>query len=134
MENFRIAAKSFIVRDDKLLVVKRADDDTEQPSIWEIPGGRLKPGEHPVSGLKREVKEETGLDVEVLHPLNVQHFTRGDNQKITMLIFLCRSIDNNIRLSSEHSAHDWIDIKNCKNKLTEFFHKEVDIYNKLHKN
>ncbi len=134
MKNFRIAVKSFIVKNNKLLILKRAKDDKEQPSIWEIPGGRLEPGEHPVSGLKRELKEETGLDIEVLHPINVQHFTRKDNQTITMLIFLCKALNDNIQLSHEHSAHDWINLENCKEKLTDFFHKEIDIYNRIYKN
>jgi len=134
MNNFRIAAKSFIVKDNKLLVLKRESEDVQSPGIWEIPGGRIKPKEHPVKGLKREVKEETGIDIDVLHSLNVRHFTRSDNQTITMLVFLCTTSENKINLSKEHSAYDWIDIGNCKEKLTDFFHKEVDIYNKVYRN
>jgi len=130
MENFRIAAKSFIVKDNKLLLLKRDSNDIQKPNIWEIPGGRLELGEDPIKGIKRETKEETGIDIEVLHPLNVRHFNRDDGQTITMLIFLCNALNDNIKLSKEHTAFEWVPLENCKEKLTDFFHKEVDIANR----
>ncbi len=131
MVDFRIAVKSFVVRDGKLLVLKRTFDDIQKPSIWEIPGGRLDLGEDPREGIKREIKEETGIDVDVSYLINVRHFVRDDKQTITMLIFLCKALHNNVKISEEHSAFDWIPLENCKNKLTDFFHEEVDIFHKL---
>jgi 8-oxo-dGTP diphosphatase len=131
MDNFRIAAKSFIIKDGKLLVIKRRSNDVQSSNLWEIPGGRLNIGEDPNSGIKRETKEETGIDVEVLYPLNVRHFVRDDGQTITMLIFLCKALNEDIKLSEEHLAFEWVALDKCKEKLTEFFHKEVDIFNKL---
>ena len=58
MNNFSVAAKSFVVKDNKLLVLQRRLNDVQKPGIWEIPGGRLDPGENPVEGLQREIKEE----------------------------------------------------------------------------
>jgi 8-oxo-dGTP diphosphatase len=131
MENFRVAAKSFIVDNNKLLILKRRSDDVQKPGIWEIPGGRLELGEDPREGLKREVLEETSLDIDILHPMSVRHFKRDDGQTITLLIFLCKNLNKNIKLSEEHSEYEWIPLENCKDKLTEFFHQEVDIFNKL---
>jgi|TARA_Y100000310_G_scaffold310020_1_gene354732 mutator protein MutT len=131
MMNFRLAAKSFIVKDGKLLILKRSPTDVQRPNIWEIPGGRLELGEDPRQGIKRETKEETGIDIEVLHPINVRHFNRDDGQTITLLIFLCKALNNNLKISKEHSAYEWISLENCKAKLTDFFHEEVDIFNRL---
>ena len=131
MDNFRLAVKSFIIKDNKLLILKRRFDNVQKPNIWEISGGRLEPGENPHEGIKRETKEETGIDIEVLHPLNVRHFTREDGQTITMLIFLCKALNNNVNISKEHSNFEWVSLNSCKEKLTEFFHQEVDIFNKL---
>ena len=132
--NFRLAAKSFIVKDNKLLIVKRNPDNVQKPNIWEIPGGRLELGENPIDGVKRETKEETGIDINILHTLNVSHFKRDDGQTTTMLIFLCKPLSNNIKLSKEHTDYEWVPIENCKDKLSVFFHKEVDIFNKLELN
>jgi len=131
MVDFRVAAKAFIVEDGKLLVLKRRPNDIQKPGIWEIPGGRLNLGENPFEGVKRETKEETGIDIDVLHPLNVKHFKRDDGQTITLLIFLCKALTDNVKISEEHSDFKWMHLKNYEKELSEFFHKEVEIFNKL---
>lgn len=131
MDKFRLAAKAFIVNDSKLLIVRRSADDVQQPDKWEIPGGRLEPGEDPVLGLKREIMEEAGIDVEVLHPFSVRHFTRADGQIVTLIIFLCRALSPEVKLSREHPAFEWVPLEKCKDKLLPFFHGEVDAFNKL---
>ncbi len=131
MDKFRNSAKAFIVKDNKLLILKRSSDEVHKANIWEIPGGRLELGENPIEGLKREVKEESGIDIEVLHPIKVRHFEREDGQTITMLIFLCKALNDDVKISKEHSEFDWVEIENCKEKLPYFFHEDVDIFNKL---
>lgn len=129
MDNFRISVKSFIVNDrDELLLVKRENGDTHCPGIWEIPGGRIELGEDPFEGLKRETKEETGLDVEVLNPLEIQHFTREDGQKITMIIFLCRPASDSVNLSEEHTDHEWSGLDVALSKLHHAYHDTMRIY------
>jgi len=88
----RNAAKAFIINDGKLLLIKRRPTDVQTPNIWEGPGGRLEIGEDPILGLKREVREEVGLDIEVVMPFSVKHFNRDDGQTITLTIFLCKLI------------------------------------------
>ena len=130
--NFRLAAKSFIV-DSKgnILLIKRRSNDVHKPGAWDIPGGRLELGEDPFLGLKREVKEETNLDVNILAPLHIQHFTRDDGQKITMIIFFCKPIHTNLKLSEEHIEFTWTDFKedkipnwldNCKENYLKYFY------------
>ncbi len=125
------AAKAFIINGGKLLLVKRAANDTHKPGVWEIPGGRLEEGEDPFEGVKRDTKEETGIEIEPLYCLNVQHFTRQDGQTITMMIFLCRTMSREVRLSEEHSEYRWTEMRDVKKSLTPFFHGEVDIYTKF---
>ena len=118
MDPFRLAAKSFIISDaGKLLIIRRRDNDVHKPGVWEIPGGRLELGEDPYLGLQREAREETGLDIEIVHPLHVDHFTRDDGQKITMLIFLCRPRSERVVLSPEHTAYEWIAPEDAAQRL-----------------
>jgi len=59
-----VAAVGAIAIDDgKILLIKRG----HAPSLglWSVPGGRVEPGESEVDAVRREVAEETGLDVEV---------------------------------------------------------------------
>jgi ADP-ribose pyrophosphatase YjhB (NUDIX family) len=53
--------------DGRLLVVRRANPPSR--GLWSIPGGRVEPGETPVDAVRREVREETGLEVEVGPPV-----------------------------------------------------------------
>ena len=59
------------VEDDegRLLLVRRAHEPFK--GRWDIPGGFLEEGEHPLDGLRRELREETGLEVEPLEFLGV---------------------------------------------------------------
>jgi len=130
--NFRLSVKAFIVdKDNNLFLMRRAGNDAQSPEIWEIPGGRLDLGEDPILGLMREIREETGLYIKPLCPMSVRHFQRDDGQLITMLVFFCRRMNGHLTLSEEHSEYEWINVKKAKEKLTEFFHKEVDIFHKL---
>jgi len=129
--HFRVAVKAFIVHKDKLFLVRRAADDVQSPGIWEIPGGRLELGEDPYLGLMREIKEETGLYIRPMNPLSVRHFERADGQIITMIVFSCRIIGGDAKLSDEHSAFEWVSLDECKEKINPFFHKEVEIFNEL---
>lgn len=48
----------------KILLARRKKDDPLR-SKWEFPGGKMEPGESPEECLKRELKEELGIDAEV---------------------------------------------------------------------
>lgn len=55
-------AGALCVEDGRVLLARRAAEPFK--GRWDIPGGFLEEGEDPVDGLRRELKEETGLDVE----------------------------------------------------------------------
>ena len=131
MDTHRLAVKSFIVNDkNEILLIKRDANDVHAPSVWEIPGGRLDPGEDPIDGLKRETKEETGIDIEIRNPIGVDHFTRDDGQKITMIIFLCKPLTNSITLSREHTHYEWIKAEDSMKKLHSCFKETVEVFKK----
>lgn len=52
-----------LVNEDRALVVVRAVEP--EKGRYDMPGGFLKPGEDPLEGVKREVKEELGVEIEV---------------------------------------------------------------------
>ncbi len=93
----------------KFLIVQRALTDDFMPGYWELSSGGSKYGETPQEAVRREVKEECGIDVVVHTPLAVDHYFIGETQRI-MIVFLCTFVDKNqsIRLSEEHSASAWI--------------------------
>jgi ADP-ribose pyrophosphatase YjhB (NUDIX family) len=55
-------AQALVERDERVLLGRRRDDPGA--GLWDIPGGFLHEGEDAVAGLRREIAEETGLEVE----------------------------------------------------------------------
>jgi 8-oxo-dGTP diphosphatase len=57
------AVAAVMVRDGKLLLIKRGVEPSK--GKWSVPGGRVEWGETLIEAVKREVREETGLEIEV---------------------------------------------------------------------
>ncbi|MCC7570201.1 NUDIX domain-containing protein [Candidatus Micrarchaeota archaeon] len=129
--NFAAAVKALIVDKDKILLIKRKISDAHCPGEWELPGGRLEPGEDPIEGLKREIKEETGLEIEVVTSLGIKYFQRDDGQKIFLINFLCRSLKIEFKLGNEHDEIEWIEIEEAKKKIHPAFLEAIERFEKL---
>ncbi len=102
---------------NKLLIIKRNAKEIAFPSKWTIPGGKLQEGEDAKEGLKREVKEEVNLDIEIIRPMSVFNFVRPDNISVVGIIYLCRVLnDENTRVDGdEHVDFAWIGKEDVKN-------------------
>lgn len=94
------------------LILKRAPHDT-LPGVWEMPGGNLEYREDLVSGVIREVLEETGLHVHVGSLISACAYMSGkDNAKhVVRIAFLCRLTSDiqEVTLSADHTEYLWAD-------------------------
>ena len=111
-----IATKAIVVHDGKVLLLRESGsyDDGTNCGRFDVPGGRLSPGEHYLEALKREVKEETGLDVEVGRPVAVNEWrpvVRGEQWQIVGTFFECHASTDQVTLSEDHDAYEWVDPK-----------------------
>ncbi len=69
MNQIYIAEKAFIIDpNDRLLIIKKGQEDLLNPNKHEVPGGKFEFGEDPEECLKREVFEEVGIDIVVGDP------------------------------------------------------------------
>jgi 8-oxo-dGTP diphosphatase len=79
---------------------------------WAFPGGRLRAGESPEEGLRREVREETDLSVEVVRPVLTRTFEWNGDSKFGVA-YRCRVADgadsDAVELSEEHRAYRWVE-------------------------
>lgn len=80
-----VSVAGIVVRDDgRVLVIKRDDN-----GHWEAPGGVLELDESFEAGVRREVLEETGLEVTVERLTGVyKNMTHG----IVALVYRCRPV------------------------------------------
>jgi len=96
-----------IVKRGRVLIDRRKPDAL-LGGLWEFPGGKVQPGETPQAALAREVREELGIDVEVLRPMaRVRH--AYSHFRITMQAFLCRHTAGRAR-PIECDACKWVKI------------------------
>ena len=111
--NSIVVAVTAVVRDDtgRLLMIRRTDND-----LYAIPGGAQEIGETISQTVVREVKEETGIDVEVTgligiysDPNHVIAFTDGEVRQEFSICFHAHPTSGQLRTSSESKEVLWID-------------------------
>src|SRR3989344_1566631 len=88
---FNVAVEAVIQKDGKIFITQRSFTRSHAPGEWEILTGRVDQGETFEQAVKREVKEEVGLEVKVLQPFNTFHFFRGPEKAEHLGVsFLCQ--------------------------------------------
>src|SRR6516162_5935786 len=90
-----------VITDDhgRALLIQRADNHR-----WEPPGGVLELGETIPDGLRREVREETGLEVE---PVDLTGVYKNMKRAIVALVFRCKITGGELATTDEVSAFRW---------------------------
>lgn len=66
-----VGQKIVVLKDGKVLMCRGTVDFKEMNKRWDFPGGRMHTGELPIPALKRELKEELGVDFEIGMPVFV---------------------------------------------------------------
>jgi mutator protein MutT len=75
---FNVAVAVIIERGDQILITRRSATREHDPNVWEAGiTGRVDQNETCEEAAIREVKEEVGLEVELICPFNTFHFYRG---------------------------------------------------------
>ncbi|QSF46668.1 NUDIX hydrolase [Paenibacillus tianjinensis] len=105
--NIIVAVKGVIINEGKILLVQRASADAVGGGTWECAGGKIEFGEGLEAALVREIKEETGLTVTVDNLLYAASFLTDPARQVIIITYLCRSAEQVIRLSEEHTDYRW---------------------------
>ncbi len=108
--NSKPATGAFIVdKQGKILLATRGVEPSK--GKWDFLGGFLESGEHPVDGLKREVKEEIGVDVEVGDFLgffmDVYNHDKVSGEYVLNIFYLCKIEGENYKLDREIAEAKW---------------------------
>ena len=94
----RVIAAGFIRRNGKLLVAKRSTKARLFPGQYELPGGKLEFGESVFDATIREVREETGLDIELTHFLGAYVWLISNGNTSIRFCFVARVVGGELRV------------------------------------
>jgi 8-oxo-dGTP diphosphatase len=106
-----IAVSAAVFRDDRVLIVRRAHPPAA--GLYTLPGGVVEPGETLAEAAVREVREETGLDIEPLELVGYREvITRdaagGVERHFVILPFAARWRAGEITLNEELAEAHWL--------------------------
>jgi len=112
-----------IFEEGKILLVERGKEPLK--GYWSIPGGIVETGEKLEEGIRREVAEETGLDVEPYLMFEIFERIIPDREgkpeyHYVLIDYLCRRLSGEPIAASDASGVEWVAEENLRQfRLTE---------------
>lgn len=115
---------------DSYLLLKRSEAKDYAAGAWECVTGRVDQGEGFEQALYREVREETGLEIEPIFILGTTRFYRGEarpENELVGIIYCCTPVIEEgadsterpvIRMSAEHTQYRWLTAIEARNLIS----------------
>ncbi|HLD03485.1 MAG TPA: NUDIX domain-containing protein [Candidatus Dojkabacteria bacterium] len=114
--NVYFGQKAFIINDKKQILIIKRKNVTVYKDIWDFPGGKLEDNEYLYAAIVREIKEETGLQLNrIIAILSTSKFIGIVKSRPVVFrnLYLCKA-SGQVKLSAEHSLYKWINIAEFK--------------------
>lgn len=106
-----VGVGAVVVHIDRVLLVRRGSEPLK--GHWTLPGGMLEIGETLIEGVTREVREETGLDVEPIELVEVLDRIHREAGRVryhyVIADYLCRVTGGELRAASDADAVRWVE-------------------------
>lgn len=123
-DEFRTVVKGLITNRGKVLIGQKEERDGHPISgEWHLLGGHLEYGEQVEEAIKREVKEETGLEVDVHQTVDVMTFSWDDGEKRSIqILFHCEADSRDAEPDEDLQDLKWVE----PSEVTEYVHEEEE--------
>ena len=103
-----IVTAALIIEQGKILVTQRKKDSSHG-LLWEFPGGKVKEGEEPRDALRRELKEELDVEVEVGMIFDAVFYSYPE-YPILLLVYRCRIEKGSLKPIGCHDLR-WVNLR-----------------------
>ncbi|MSU55295.1 MAG: NUDIX domain-containing protein [Candidatus Taylorbacteria bacterium] len=106
---FYVGQKAFINKSGSVPVLN------DPNSKLDFPGGKIQIGENDFEeSLRREVREETGLEIKIGDPFVTWYFEfksghRNAGKQVFLVGYRCEFVSGEVKLSNEHDSFQWVD-------------------------
>jgi len=111
--NYRIIVSAVIEKDGAVLLGKKAPGVGPYPDVWHLPGGGANMGEETlVEALAREVREETGIEIENIEPYAFDEDDGPDKHGVMthyiFLVFKARYLQGALQAAGDIAELRWV--------------------------
>ena len=107
MPTFHVHVDAIVRRDDEILIMKRAMG--LMSGAWYLPGGQLEFGEAPEEGARREIREETQLEVQDMRLFRAWHYRPVEGEHAVGITYTCSvPAGTEPEINEEHIAARWV--------------------------
>jgi ADP-ribose pyrophosphatase YjhB (NUDIX family) len=145
-ELHRVVSTAIIYKDNKYLLLKRSPKKKVYPNKWTVPGGGLEVDDYIntkkttsdtwyfaiVKSLRREIKEESNLEVGKIKYLLDMAFIRPDGVPVVVLSFYASYKSGEVKLDEDSVEYAWVTYEEAKNYyLIEGILEEIEMVDKI---
>ncbi len=127
----RVIIKAMVLKNNKILILKRHPKQKVAPGKWEMTGGKLELEESLEECLTREVKEETNIDIEIKKILYATDHNTEILGKVVIIVYLCEPKNDKVILSHEHSDFGWVEVEEFRRTVFSEIVDDMDKYGAL---
>jgi 8-oxo-dGTP pyrophosphatase MutT (NUDIX family) len=141
-----VVVTGILVKNGKYLITKRADWEKAFPGQWTVPGGKLEVLDYALKKkdtnshwynvlenlLKREIKEETGLDIKNIGYVTSLVYVRPDEIPCLIISLYAEPEEGEIKLCDALTEHVWVSLEEARGfDLIDGIYEELEILDKF---
>jgi len=140
-----VVATAIVIKEGKYLIAKRSANEKVAPNEWTVPGGKMEQSDYTTRKkdtavhwynvcehtVRREVKEEVGLEIANIRYLTSLAFVRPDGIPTIIISLFADHATGEVTLCKDLTDYKWVTLDEARNyKLIEGIFEELEMLDK----